>query len=56
MYYRFSQESATARDADPDKFTVSMPNPALLTLAGIAPQCVITDIRGILDRPRSLRA
>jgi hypothetical protein len=36
-----------------------MPNPAVLTLAGIAPQCVVSldaDIRGILDRPRSLRA
>jgi hypothetical protein len=36
-----------------------MPNPAALTLAGIAPQCVVlldADIRGILDRPRSLRA
>jgi hypothetical protein len=55
VYYRFSQESATARDPT-DEFTVSMPNPALLTLAGLAPLRVITDIRGILDRPRSLRA
>jgi hypothetical protein len=56
MYYGFSQQSATAPDAEPDEFTVAMPNPALLTLGGIAPQCVITDIRVILDRPRSLRA
>jgi hypothetical protein len=50
---------ACSRYADDDRFTVSMPNRAVLTLAGIAPQCVAslhTDIRGILDRPRSLRA
>ena len=59
MYYRFSEESATARAADPDKFTVSIPNRAVLTIAGIASKCVTPlhmDIRGIRDRPRSLRA
>jgi hypothetical protein len=59
MYYCFSEESATARAADPDKFTVSMPNRVVLTIAGIAPKCVTPlhmDIRGILDRPRSVRA
>jgi len=45
--------------ADGDKFTVAMPDTHVFTLAGLAPQCVVslqTDVLDILERPGSLMA
>ena len=49
--------TACIRWADDDKFIVHMPDTHVFTLAGIAPQCVVslqTDVLDILERPGSL--